>query len=258
MWDKTGFECLTVGTSNYPVRRMIVIGGNIWCCTANTIKILNPVSKETEDVITVGNDETKVIIAIVESGMGVWIAQQGSSSVRLLHAISYITLAEISCTNAVAKMLTYCDEIIRQHKTACLRVTSLLAVKDMLWVGTSAGVIVTLTLPTITSTTTKLSTIPPLTGIPHGHTGHVRFLTCVDTVASPDTAGGPGAGAGAGASRGPGLARLSAGLKEPGAVSVSRMLVISGGDGYEDFSASGSSELAGREDSTNHLLLWVI
>ena len=37
-----------------------------------------------------------------------------------------------------------------------------------------------------------------------------------------------------------------------------RILVISGGDGYEDFSASGSSELAGREDSTNHLLLWVV
>ena len=39
---------------------------------------------------------------------------------------------------------------------------------------------------------------------------------------------------------------------------VGRMLVISGGDGYEDFSANGSSELAGREDSTNHLLLWVV
>ena len=248
-----------MGSSSYPVRRMVVIGGNIWCCTGNTIKILNPVTKETEDVITVGNDETKVIIAIVESGLGVWIAQQSSSSIRLLHANSYITLAEISCTGAVAKMLTYCDDIIRQHKTACLRVTSLLAVKDMLWVGTSAGVIVTLTQPSITSTTTKLSTLPPLTGIPHGHTGHVRFLTCVDTLASPDIPGGPGAGGtGAGASRGPGLARLSGGRKEPGAVSVSRMLVISGGDGYEDFSASGSSELAGREDSTNHLLLWVI
>ena len=234
------------------------MAGNIWCGTSNTIKILNPVTREIDDVITVGSDETKVILAIVESGLAVCIAQQGSSSIRLLHATNYICLAELSLTSSVAKMLSGCDEIIRQHKTACLRVTSLLAVKDMLWVGTSAGVIVPLTVPTITSTTTKLSTIPPLTGIPHGHTGHVRFLTCVDTVATPDIPGGPGAGPGAGASRGPGLARLSAGRKEPGAVSVSRMLVISGGDGYEDFSASGSSELAGREDSTNHLLLWVI
>lgn len=39
------------------------------------------------------------------------------------------------------------------------------------------------------------------------------------------------------------------------------LLIISGGDGYEDFRNSGTSpqsEVAGREDSTNHLLLWQI
>jgi len=38
-------------------------------------------------------------------------------------------------------------------------------------------------------------------------------------------------------------------------------LIISGGDGYEDFRNSGAnslSEIAGREDSTNHLLIWQI
>ena len=59
------------------------------------------------------------------------------------------------------------------------------------------------------------------------------------------------------ASRGPGLARLGA-VRKDGNVVSGRMLVISGGDGYEDFSLNGSSELAGREDSTNHLLLWVV
>ena len=134
---------------------MVVIGGNIWCGTSNTIKILNPVTKEVEDTVTVGSDETKVILAMAESGQGVWVAQQGSASVRLLHSVTFITLIEVSTTAAVAKMLTYCDEIIRQHKTACLRVTSLLAVKDMLWVGTSAGVIVTLIVPPVTATTTE-------------------------------------------------------------------------------------------------------
>lgn len=39
------------------------------------------------------------------------------------------------------------------------------------------------------------------------------------------------------------------------------ILIISGGDGYEDFRNSGinpMSEVAGREDSTNHLLLWQV
>ena len=79
IWDKTGFECLSVGSSVYPVRylqgvdtcldmqhlpvqvrKMVVIGGNIWCGTANTIKILNPATKEVEDVVTVGQEESKV------------------------------------------------------------------------------------------------------------------------------------------------------------------------------------------------------
>lgn len=40
---------------------------------------------------------------------------------------------------------------------------------------------------------------------------------------------------------------------------LSKVLIISGGDGYEDFRNSGvnpMSDIAGREDSTNHLLLW--
>ena len=36
-----------------------------------------------------------------------------------------------------------------------------------------------------------------------------------------------------------------------------KFLVVSGGDGYEDFRASGST-LSGRDDSTNHLLLWSV
>lgn len=40
------------------------------------------------------------------------------------------------------------------------------------------------------------------------------------------------------------------------ALSKPKMLVISGGDGYEDFRLTSSSETVGRDDSTNHLLLW--
>jgi Rho guanine nucleotide exchange factor 17 len=81
-----------------------------------------------------------------------------------------------------------------------------------------------------------------VSGVPHGHTGHVRFLTSVQVEKSASggaehstsqkASGGGGSGVGC------------------------RTLVISGGDGYEDFRSSSLSEIAGREDSTNHLLLW--
>ncbi len=57
-----------------------------------------------------------------------------------------------------------CDDIIRQHKTACLRVTALLACKDLLWIGTSSGVVLTLTLPHLTPGTAKLDAVPHVSG----------------------------------------------------------------------------------------------
>jgi hypothetical protein len=54
------------------------------------------------------------------------------------------TICEVNLAPAVNKMLSNCDNIIQQHKAACLRVTSLLACKDIIWVGTSAGVLLTI------------------------------------------------------------------------------------------------------------------
>lgn len=37
---------------------------------------------------------------------------------------------------------------------------------------------------------------------------------------------------------------------------TTQVLIISGGDGFEDFRTQEANEIAGREDSTNHLLMW--
>lgn len=153
-------------------------------------------------------------------------------------------------------MITGSDAIIRQHKAACLRVTSLLTCKDLLWIGTSAGVVLTLPLPTITATTSSLRNSPSATASYHGHTGHVRFLTAVEvpkegaqdttsdkepiTPVTPTSTSGPPLTPGG-----------------PAGSNIARdILIISGGDGYEDFKTSSTSESAGRDDSTNHLLIW--
>lgn len=140
-------------------------------------------------------------------------------------------------------MFAGCDDIIRQHKAACLRVTSLLACKDLLWIGTSAGVLLTMPLPHIISTTSKLNNVPMVMGVPHGHTGHVRFLTHIEWQTAPTE----------------NIQHQRHSYKgKPEQRSSTKFLVISGGDGYEDFRSSNLSEVAGREDSTNHLLLWNI
>lgn len=152
------------------------------------------------------------------------------------------------------------------------------------------GVVLTLAIPPVTSGTgagTLKSSLVPM-GSAHGHTGHVRFLTSIELPEGFDMNFPPTTTDSAGMwnlelhfYRLYSLA-LTAGLWSTGNPSQSSStvegglqrrnsahrrtsahispktnhLVISGGDGYEDFRLTNSSETVGRDDSTNHLLLW--
>lgn len=104
----------------------------------------------------------------------------------------------------------------------------------------------------------------------YGHTGHVRFLTCVDYVCSSKLAAIQAAAANENAPESTPTKRKSSSNAVAKVNQLNpkakcdwtpSLLIISGGDGFEDFGTSGTStasEIAGREDSTNHLLLWQI
>ncbi|XP_015585736.1 rho guanine nucleotide exchange factor 10-like protein isoform X2 [Cephus cinctus] len=251
-WNTGDPTTISVGTVASPVTKMLPVSGKLWCGCHNTIKVLNTHPLDIEHTFTVSSDTSRPVSCMASSGcLGVWISLHNSAVLRLYHTGSYECLTDINIAPAVTKMLaTGCDDIIRQHKAACLRVTALLACNELLWIGTSAGVLLTVPIPHIKPSTQRMSQPPIVTGIPHGHTGHVRFLTCVETVATakPDPR--------------PKINRYS--LKtnkvQPNNINRGKLLVISGGDGYEDFRGpQASAELqAGREDSTNHLLLWKV
>ncbi|XP_050544977.1 rho guanine nucleotide exchange factor 17-like [Daktulosphaira vitifoliae] len=237
-WNTSDPVTINVGSAAMPVSKMLPVGDKLWCSCHNTVKILDTNTLQFQHTFVIGGDSNRSLTNMVVSGMGVWLSLQNSAVLRLVHSLTYEVLAEVNTAPAVTKMLSSCDDIIRQHKAACLRVTSLLAVKDLLWIGTSAGVVLTMSIPAIVANTSKLSTLPVPIGVPHGHTGHVRFLTLVGYL--PQN-----------------LAKQRRqSLNQRKASSPGKLLLISGGDGYEDFRSTAASEVAGREDSTNHLLLW--
>lgn len=116
-----------------------------------------------ENNITIST-EGKPITNMVSSTNHVWVSVLNSANIKCFHSnrfdsllisiytewklyvllFSYELLHEVNLAPQVNKMLSNCDDIIRQHKAACLRVTSLLACKEMIWVGTSAGVLLTI------------------------------------------------------------------------------------------------------------------
>uniref|UniRef100_A0A8C1S053 Rho guanine nucleotide exchange factor 17 n=1 Tax=Cyprinus carpio TaxID=7962 RepID=A0A8C1S053_CYPCA len=253
-WDPQSSQTLCLGSPSGPVTKMVPVAGKLWCGCQNRVLIINTSTLAQEHSFQVGQDSGRCVTSIVSCGKGVWIALQGSAQVRLYHASTYESLTEVDVAPAVHKMLAGSDAIIRQHKAACLRITALLACKDLLWIGTSAGVVLTLAIPPVSSSTGPGSLRAPLfpMGSAHGHTGHVRFLTCIELPEGFDVNFPPPSESGKFLTRRD-SSRRRASILLP---AKSNLLVISGGDGYEDFRLTNSSETVGRDDSTNHLLLW--
>ncbi|RVE64650.1 hypothetical protein OJAV_G00128050 [Oryzias javanicus] len=265
-WDPQSSQTLVLGTPSSPVTKMVPVGGKLWCGSQNKVLIINPSTLLQEHWFQVGTDRSRCVTCMVAYGHGVWLALQGSAQVRLYHAQTWESLTEVDVAPAVHKMLAGADAIIRQHKAACLRITALLACKDLLWIGTSAGVVLTLAIPPVTSGTgagTLKSSLVPM-GSAHGHTGHVRFLTSIelpegfDMNFPPTTTDSAGNLSQSSSTVEGGLQRRNSAHRRTSAhiPPKTNHLVISGGDGYEDFRLTNSSETVGRDDSTNHLLLW--
>lgn len=161
-------------------------------------------------------------------------------------------LLEINVASTVNRLLNeFNDNIIKQHKTACLRITALLACKQVLWIGTSAGIICTFVTPSVDAQTQQVSGLARIHNVSYGHTGQVRFLTSVDLNLSNMEMNLNNLTTGAtSAAQQQQLEKL---LKK-GEVT----LVLSGGDGLENYNLINSGSNEGKGDSTNHLLLWVV
>ncbi|GFV58544.1 rho guanine nucleotide exchange factor 17 [Trichonephila clavipes] len=249
LWNTGSPHQFQIATNFSPISKMILIGEKLWCSTLNSIVIIDTISLEIENTFHVVSDIVRHITAIVYSEQGVWITVQSSPVIYLYHPTSYEHLLELNISSPVTKMLSAYDEIIKQHKLACLRVSSICVEKNLLWIGTSAGVVLNLPLPNITS---ALSTevVPNIIGMPHGHFGHVRFLTSICATLSKDSP----------AQDEPSTSYDDS-YKPSGSQDLSNAdqysaIIISGGDGYEDFGNIISMDTAGRDDSTNHLLMW--
>uniref|UniRef100_A0A4W2H1Q5 Rho guanine nucleotide exchange factor 17 n=1 Tax=Bos indicus x Bos taurus TaxID=30522 RepID=A0A4W2H1Q5_BOBOX len=258
-WDPHNFKSVTLGAQGSPITKMVSVGGRLWCGCQNRVLVLSPDTLQLEHTFSVGQDSSRSVACMVDSSLGVWVTLKGSAHVCLYHPDTFEQLAEVDVTPPVHRMLAGSDAIIRQHKAACLRITALLVCEELLWVGTSAGVV--LTMPTSPSTISCPRAPLSPAGLGQGHTGHVRFLAAVQlpdgfNLLCPTPPPPPDAGP----EKLPSLEHRDSPRHRGPASARPKMLVISGGDGYEDFRLSsgggGSSETVGRDDSTNHLLLW--
>ena len=121
-----------------------------------------------------------------------------------------------------------CDDIIRAHKLGCLRVSALHVCKETLWIGTSAGILINLSVPKlIDSTSNKLTANSlQLESLSFGHAGPVRFIISTDTTV----------------------------VSTSDETTSIRTLVFTIGDGFEDY--ANNDETLGKDDALSHVIVW--
>uniref|UniRef100_A0AAF5DFB8 MFS_1_like domain-containing protein n=1 Tax=Strongyloides stercoralis TaxID=6248 RepID=A0AAF5DFB8_STRER len=99
-----------------------------------------------------------------------------SPNVKLLNAFTFELITEFSISPVVNKTLSVTENIIRQHKMGCLKITSMTCGKGQLFIGTSAGIILSTNV-----NFSKNNFIPNFNVCNIGHSGNCNFLMCINT-----------------------------------------------------------------------------
>ncbi|XP_075745876.1 uncharacterized protein LOC119173803 isoform X1 [Rhipicephalus microplus] len=179
-WDLESPGVLVLGTE--PITSLLPLGTLLYCACADKIYVLDAFTSDIQRTHTLNQEEGGQAYLMAHSGTGLWIALKNSSRISLYHTETFQHLQDVDVAEGVNRFLSAKQGSIRPAVT----VTSLVAGPGLLWVGTSAGVVLTLPLP-------RLEGVPILGGrtylAHHGHRGPVTFLLCLQPRIHPSRRG---------------------------------------------------------------------
>lgn len=240
-------------------------GRNIFVLNVTTLKLETTIMAPTNDLSLQFTMQSIAInnMVLMTNSAGVWISFKNSHLIQLYDVKKYKLLLEINLFEPINKMLSYGNEIIRQHKTACLKATSLLNLSrkdyDTLFIGTSAGLILYLNIQhdQITSNELLDGSIndwkPQLASLRHGHSGHVKFLHTIEIEEDPVQE----------IDQSVDVNNNDDGNNEKSGLAMKidkDLFLVSGGSGVDVYGPTGEHQfvpnLNNEEDHMNHLLLW--
>ncbi|MFH4980690.1 hypothetical protein AB6A40_007399 [Gnathostoma spinigerum] len=216
------------------LKPMIAAASRLCIASANSLYLLNPISTVIEKHAQLSSFPSESVGNMVIHGSTIFISLNRSTIVKVVNAFTLECLLEFTVSHVVSKALSTCDNIIRQHKMGCLRISALLCCKNRLWIGTSAGVVLSTNVAS-----TKSNWTPTFSVCAAGHSGPCRFLTAVSVSTSAQEAG---------------IRRRRMSLNLPSLQQLDQMFVISGGEGFDTIDIRETKR--GAEDAVNHLLFW--
>ncbi|XP_075237869.1 rho guanine nucleotide exchange factor 10-like [Lycorma delicatula] len=148
-----------------PVSCLLPINLSVYAACGKTVTVLSAITGELQKSFTIQHEHVGGNVSFMaHSGVGLWLSLNNSSTICLYHTETFKHLQDINVASNVIRMTA-------MQGPVC--VTSLMACKGLLWVGTDAGVSLTVPLP-------RLEGVPIISGRVnvsyHGHTGPVRLM----------------------------------------------------------------------------------
>ncbi|TKR77939.1 hypothetical protein L596_018826 [Steinernema carpocapsae] len=228
-----------------PIRKMIAVTNRLCVGAENFLYLINPNTYTIEKQCQLSTSPSETVSCMCTHGSSVFVSTTNLATVRMINAFSdsFEPILEFSVSHVINKTLSVREDIIRQHKMGCLRVSSLLCCRNMLWIGTSAGVILHSPIHC-----NKTNWTPTFTVCQVGHAGPCRFLTTVNVSAAYSYAAMD-------------IKRRRMSLNAAALQNMEQVYVISGGTGIDHMTpntpkTSHEEESVGVDDAVNHLLFW--
>lgn len=262
---------LTVNELNSTSKLCLIDDEHLWYSYGRNIFVLNITTLKLETAIMTPTNDKSIQFSmqsitienmeLVSNLNGVWISFRSGPLIQFYDIQNYKLILEMSLLEPINKVLSYGNEIIRQHKTACLRATSLLNVYNdddecnSLIVGTSAGIIIYLTIRHNELKeyirAEKSVWNPQVISLRHGHSGQVKFLHLVELDVEDELDRQVNAPIDQNNNNGSDVSKNS---------TTKRMCLISGGAGIDLYGPNNEQQVAQHlsndEDCLNYLILW--
>ncbi|XP_064072660.1 rho guanine nucleotide exchange factor 10 isoform X4 [Vanessa tameamea] len=160
-------EPLAIELGDKPVHCILPVDGIIYATCARRVFAINALTAEIIRILELKGEGDRSVKYLAHSGVGLWSAFSDSTYVSLYHAETFEHLQNIDIAADVAKTIG------AREGSKPAYISALLAGQGLLWVGTTAGVSVTVPLP-------KLEGLPLIGGhiavSYHAHAGPVTFL----------------------------------------------------------------------------------
>ncbi|XP_072036200.1 rho guanine nucleotide exchange factor 10-like protein [Amphiura filiformis] len=171
---------------------LLPVAQNMWCGSGNFIYVVDMDSEfmegeeneenaavQPKNNFEVDRDSNQSVQHMVVAGVGVWVSFHTLDIIRLFHTETLQVLQDINVASPIGRMVSGVHDKTQAHSilNQPVHVTSLLACRGSLWVGTNVGVLVNYPLP-------RLEGVPLVNGPAmvsyHTHKEAVKFLHAME------------------------------------------------------------------------------